>query len=62
MNTLVFPLAKKFPQGCKVRRSPSVHATFAVQEKSWARGNEAEKEFRVVAATAKRERDVKNKR
>lgn len=62
MNTLMFPRAKRFPQGCKVRRSPSVHSTFAEQEKSWARGNEAEKQFRVVAATAKRERDVKNKR
>lgn len=62
MKTLMFPLAKRFPQGCKVRWSPSAHSTFAEQEKSWARGNEAEKEFRVVAARAKRERDLNNKR
>ena len=40
-----------------------MHSKFAEQEKSWARGNEAEKELEfLVAATAKSERDVKNKR
>lgn len=59
----MFPPAKRFPQRCKVPRSPSAHSEFAEQEKSWARGNEAEKDFEfLAAATAKRERDVKNKR
>lgn len=63
INTPMFSPAKRFPQRCKVPKRPSAHGEFAEQEKSWARGNEAEKEFEfLVAATAKRERDVKNKR
>lgn len=63
INTPVSPPAKRFPQRCKVPGSPSAHSEFAEQEKSWARGNEAEKESEfLVAATARGERDVKNKR
>lgn len=53
----MFPLAKRFPQGCKVRRSPSAHSTFAEQEKRQARGNEAEKEFRVPCGSNSQKRE-----
>lgn len=54
INTSCFLQQKGVCRGAKSLKSPSAHGELAEQEKSWARGNEAEEEFEfLVAATAK---------